>query len=170
MNQRPAAEDHSAYYGQYIGLVPDGEISEILVDQHEEMTRFLSELTEEQASHRYEEGKWSIKEVIGHIADTERVMCYRLLRIARGDQTALPGFDQDLFMEGISFDAYSVADLLEDYSAVRRATLTLLRGLPAEAWDRKGVVSDNNTTANALAYVIAGHELHHMNIIKERYL
>lgn len=170
MSQRPATGEYTPYYGQYIGLVPEGELTEILANQLEEMTRFLTSLTEEQAKHRYAEGKWSIKEVIGHIADTERVMAYRLLRIARGDQTPLPGFDQDLLMNGIAFDTYTIAELLEDYTAVRQASLTLLRGLPAEAWTRTGMVSDNPTTARAVAYVLAGHELHHLKIINERYL
>lgn len=170
MNQRPAKEEYATYYGQYIDLVPEGELRTILVKQLDDTCRFLSGLTEEKANYRYAEGKWSLKEVIGHITDTERVMSYRLLRIARGDTTPLPGFDQDLFMNGTAFQSCSIAELLEDYTAVRHATITLLRGLSAESLGRSGIVSDNKTTAKALAYVISGHELHHLNVINERYL
>ncbi|EJW15848.1 DinB family protein [Paenibacillus alvei] len=119
---------------------------------------------------RYAPGKWSIKEVLGHIADTERVMAYRLLRIARGDQTPLPGFDENQFMNGSAFDSMPMSELLEDYQAVRHATLTLLRGLTDEAALRTGTTNNMTISARALAYTIAGNELHHLRVLKMRWL
>jgi uncharacterized damage-inducible protein DinB len=132
------------------------------------MTELLASLSESQGAFRYAEGKWTLKEVVGHITDGERIMTYRLLRFARGDQTSLPGYDQEVFMP--PFGSWTTAQLAEDYRAVRQSTITLLRGLPAEAWSRKGTANNVSITARALAYVIAGHELHHMGVIRNRYL
>ncbi|KLA30912.1 DinB family protein [Bacillus cereus] len=168
MNQRPSEEEYAGNSGEYIRLVPDGNIIDILLAQEKQMTELLASLTERQAAYRYAEGKWTLKEVVGHIADSERVMTYRLLRFARGDQTPLTGFDQELFMP--PFGSWTTVQLAEDYRAVRQSTITLLRGLPAEAWTRKGTANNLSITARALAYGIAGHELHHMGGIRNRYL
>lgn len=136
MNQRPSEEEYAGSSGEYIRLVPDGNIIDILLAQEKQMTELLASLTESQAAYRYAEGKWTLKEVVGHITDAERVMTYRLLRFARGDQTPLTGFDQELFMP--PFGSWTTEQLAEDYRAVRQSTITLLRGLPAEAWNRKG--------------------------------
>ncbi|MBO9606538.1 MAG: DinB family protein [Paenibacillaceae bacterium] len=170
MRVRPAKEDYASYFDKYVSLVPEGSIQAILTEQLETNAAFLAAIPEERALHRYAPGKWSLKEVVGHIADTERVMSYRLLRIARGDKTPLPGFDENEFVKGAAFDSYTLAELIEDWTNVRRATLTLLRGLPEDAWSRRGYVSNGETTARALAYITAGHELHHIGVIKERYL
>ncbi|KXY00895.1 squalene--hopene cyclase [Bacillus cereus] len=175
MNQRPSEEEYAGSSGEYIRLVPDGNIIDILLAQEKQMTELLASLTEllaslteSQAAYRYAEGKWTLKEVVGHITDAERVMTYRLLRFARGDQTPLTGFDQELFIP--PFGSWTTAQLAEDYRAVRQSTITLLRGLPAEAWIRKGTANNLSITARALAYSIAGHELHHMGVIRNRYL
>lgn len=168
MNQRPSEEEYSGDSGDYIRLVPEGNIIDILLAQEKQMTELLASLSESQGAYRYAEGKWTLKEVVGHIADGERVMTYRLLRFARGDETPLPGFDQELFMP--PFGSWTIAQSAEDYRAVRQSTITLLRGLPAEAWSRKGTANDVSITARALAYGIAGHELHHMGVIRNRYL
>lgn len=170
MLNRPSKEEYGTYYDRYISLVPEGDVAELLKSQYIEIEDLLASLPEERGSFRYAPGKWSLKEVVGHMADTERVMAYRLLRIARGDQTPLPGFDQDVFVKGASFDSFSLKDLLEDYSAVRRSTLTLLRGVTEEVSLRAGTVGDNPATARSLAYIIAGHEIHHLKVIRERYL
>ncbi|MBP1995084.1 DinB family protein [Paenibacillus eucommiae] len=170
MTNRPSSEEYGAYYEQYIGLVPDGDVSGILTQGLEDTTRLLSGVPEQQGSYRYAAGKWSLKEVLGHITDTERIMSYRLLRIARGDKTPLAGYDQDDFIKGASFDSSTLAELIEDYTFVRRSTLTLLRGLPDEAWSRSGSANQSELTARALAYIIAGHELHHIKVITEKYL
>lgn len=168
MNQRPSEEEYAGDFGEYIRLVPEGNIIDILLAQEKQMTELLASLTENQGAYRYAEGKWMLKEVVGHIADGERVMAYRLLRFARGDQTPLPAFDQELFMP--PFGSWTIAQSAEDYRAVRQSTITLLRGLPAEAWSRRGTANDVSITARALAYGITGHELHHMGVIRNRYL
>ncbi|WP_339146764.1 MULTISPECIES: DinB family protein [unclassified Sutcliffiella] len=168
MNQRPSEEEYAGDFGEYIRLVPDGNIIDILLAQEKQMTELLASLTENHGAYRYAEGKWRLKEVVGHIADGERVMAYRLLRFARGDQTPLSGFDQELFMP--PFENWTTAQLAEDYRAVRQSTITLLRGITAEAWSRKGTANNASITARALAYGIAGHEIHHMGVIRNLYL
>ncbi|WP_214627647.1 DinB family protein [Paenibacillus agaridevorans] len=168
MNQRPSEEEFAGDVGEYIRLVPEGNIIDILLAQEKQMTELLASLTDSQSTYRYAEGKWMLKEVVGHIADSERVMTYRLLRFARGDQTPLPGFDQELFIP--PFGSWTTAQLAEDYRAVRQSTTTLLTGLPTEAWSRKGTANNVSISARALAYGIAGHELHHMGVIRNRYL
>jgi len=168
MNQRPSEEEYAGDVAEYIRLVPDGNIIDILLAQEKQMTELLASLTESHGAYRYAEGKWTLKEVVGHIADGERVMTYRLLRFARGDQTPLSGFDQELFMP--PFGSWTTAQLAKDYRAVRQSTITLLRGLPAEAWSRKGTANNASITVRALAYDIAGHEIHHMGVIRNRYL
>ncbi|OBY77621.1 hypothetical protein BBG47_20875 [Paenibacillus sp. KS1] len=170
MLTQPLPSEYGEAFANYISQVPAGDLQEMLAEQLEQMTKLISNLSKEQGEYRYAPGKWSIKEVLGHIADTERVMAYRLLRIARGDQTPLPGFDEGLFMSGSTFDSMPMSELLEDYQAVRHATLTLLRGLTDEAALRTGTTNNMTISARALAYTIAGHELHHLHVLKERYL
>ncbi|MFD0618123.1 DinB family protein [Paenibacillus sp. GCM10027629] len=166
---QPLDGEHATYYDRYIGLVPEGDIRGILEQQLERTTEILASLSEEQGDFRYAPDKWSIKEVIGHIADTERVMSYRLLRIARGDQTPLTGFDENAFVNGAAFASTPMSELIEDLRAVRRATNTLLRGVTDEAAARVGTANHSPISVRALAYIIAGHEIHHLNILKERY-
>lgn len=169
MFTRPASDEYTSYQNQYVSIVPDGNIIDLLERQQQETVDYYSKLNEQQALYRYAEGKWSLKEVLGHIADTEAIMSYRLLRIARGDRTALPGFEQDDYMEPASFDTLSNEELLERYTSIRRSTLSLLRTLPVNAPARRGIVINHEISVNALAYIISGHELHHLNIIRERY-
>ncbi|RUS43093.1 DinB family protein [Cohnella sp. AR92] len=170
MRARPQADEYGAHFGTYISLTPEGDLIELLEKQGQATVSLIESLTEEQALHRYAPGKWSIKEVIGHITDNERIMSYRLLRIARGDTTPLPGYDQEVLVPGGNFDSWTLQQLAADYTAVRQATLTLLRGLSEEAWLRKGTASNTTMSARAFACVLVGHELHHINIIKEMYL
>ncbi|MFB9330642.1 DinB family protein [Paenibacillus aurantiacus] len=170
MLTRPQSNEYSQHPGQYIELVPEGDLLGILETSETIMSAFLEQLSESQGEYRYAPGKWSLKEVIGHITDNERIMSYRLLRIARGDQTPLAGYDQDLFMQSAPFDGWSLAQVAEDYRSVRSATYTLLRGLREADWLRIGQANETEISARAIAYVIAGHELHHLNIIRERYL
>ncbi|MBB6671425.1 DinB family protein [Cohnella nanjingensis] len=167
---RPTAEEYSTHNLTYIRPVPEGNLIEILEAQTESTRALLASLSEEQGDHRYAPDKWSIKEVIGHITDNERIMSYRLLRIARGDDTPLPGYDQEVLVGGAPFAQWTIEQALEDYLAVRHATLTLLRGLQEEAWVRLGTASEHPVSARALACIIVGHELHHLNILRERYL
>ncbi|WP_091018973.1 MULTISPECIES: DinB family protein [Paenibacillus] len=169
MVERPTTEEYAAYYAGYIQLVPEGNIIERLELQSNIVPALLSSLTEEQANYRYAEGKWSVKEVIGHLLDNERIMSSRLLRIARGDQANHPGYDQDVLMQSHPFNAYTVADLNEEYAVTRRSTILMLRRLTPEAWLCKGIVSDNTASARSIAFVMAGHELHHLSVLRDRY-
>jgi hypothetical protein len=166
---RPAADEHAPYYSRYIAQVPDGDVIDILESQLAEMLRLLSPLGEARALQRYAPGKWSVKEVVGHITDAERVFAYRALRIARGDQTPLASFDQGAYVSAGRFDARPFASLLDEFFDVRRATLSLLCGLDEEAATRRGVAAGNPVSVRAVAYTIAGHAAHHVAILRERY-
>ncbi|GLX71374.1 DinB family protein [Paenibacillus glycanilyticus] len=170
MIERPQAGEYQGFVTGYINLVPEGDLIALLTEQQAEMNMIYSGLSAEQANYRYAEGKWSLKEVLGHVTDTERIMSYRLLRIARGDSTPLPGFDQDAYMEGNPFDGLSVSDLLESYNAVRQATIVLLKQLPKEAFSRMGTSNQLPLSARAIACIIYGHERNHISIISDRYL
>lgn len=170
MLERPLAGEYGSHFEPYVEKVPDVDLAVLLESQIEECIQLLSGISEEQSKFRYAEGKWSLKEVLGHIADTERIMSYRLLRIARGDKTPLPGFEENLFVAHSQADTRSMNDLLQDFAAVRIATLSLFRQLDDEAWMRVGNASGHDTTARAIAYIIAGHAIHHMGIMKDRYL
>ncbi|HZT58391.1 MAG TPA: DinB family protein [Pyrinomonadaceae bacterium] len=167
---KPQTNEYAAYYGKYISLVPEGDVVETLARQSEETLALLHSITEERAGHRYEPGKWSIKQVVGHIIDAERIFAYRALAIARGDRARLPGMEQDEYMAGADFDSRTLASLAEEFSHLRRANVLMFRNLDAAAWSRRGVASDNEVTVRALAYIIAGHEAHHVQILRERYL
>ena len=166
---RPAPDEYAPFYGRYIDLVPAGDIVEILTRQVDETVALLEGLSDAAAEHRYAPGKWSIKEVVGHVTDGERVFAYRTLRFGRGDAIALPGFDENQYVPAGRFDDRSLRSLLDELVAVRRATVALLGGLPAEAWLRRGEASGADVTVRALAYKTAGHELHHRALLEERY-
>lgn len=167
---RPNPSEYAESFGRYIVKVPDGDVVEILAEQIEDTVRLLAGVTDQQALFRYAPGKWSVKEVVGHIADTERVMSYRALRFARGDSTPLPGFDENRLVAHAGFDRRPLAGLLDELQAVRRATVALFRGLDPEAGVRQGVANEKTVSVRALAYVIAGHERHHREILADRYL
>lgn len=158
------------FYSRYVARVPDGDIAGTLATQIDETVALLAGLSEDQAHHRYAPGKWSIKEVLGHVADAERVFAYRMLRFARGDATPLAGFDENAYVPAGRFDDRPLPDLLAELQSVRTATVALLRGLPADALDRRGTANGVAITVRALAWVTAGHELHHRHILAERYL
>ena len=168
--ERPDATEYAPYYERYISLVKDGDILASLSQQMDETLTLLGSISEEQANFRYAPDKWSIKELVGHLIDTERIFSYRALRFARNDKTPLPGFDQDDYIRGASFDDYSLADLASEFEHVRRAGLSLFKHLDREAWKRRGAANDSEVSVRALAYIIAGHELHHMGILRSRYL
>ena len=166
---RPEAGEYLPYFGQYIDRVPAGDIVEQLTHQLDATCRLLAPLSSEQVHFRPKPEDWNILEVLGHITDGERVFTYRALRIARNDPTPLASFDQDLFVANADFAARPLADLLDEYTAVRRATLTLFRSLSSVAWLRKGTASDHPISVRALAYISAGHELHHIADFHQRY-
>ena len=167
---RPAPDEYAPYYGKYVSLVPDDEMNVIqhLADQHHESVDVLRK-AKGKGDFSYSPGKWTIKEVLGHMCDTERIMAYRALRFARGDKTDLAGFEQDDYVATANFNNRSMEDLLEELWSVRAATLSLAKHLPKESLTRRGVASGNPVTVRALFYIIAGHERHHIAILKERY-
>lgn len=168
--KRPQQDEYALYYGKYVDLVPSGDFLEILQDQRRDLLALISPLTDDQAEFRYAQGKWSIKEVIGHITDAERIFAYRLLRIARGDKTPLPGFEQEGYITQGSFSDRPLSDLLQEFSAVRESTICLVRSLSQEAWLRRGTASQKEVSVFALAFIIAGHERHHRIILEKQYL
>lgn len=170
VSTRPDSSEYAPYYDKYISLVPDGDIAGTLIEQLQTTKSLLEGVSESQADSSYAPGKWTIKEVLGHIIDGERVFAYRALRIARNDRTPLAGFEQDDFVRYGAFGERTLADLLEEYECVRRSTVHLLRSFNNEAWARQGTASDNEVSVRALAYIIAGHERHHANVLREKYL
>ena len=167
---RPGTDEFAPYYGRYINLIGDTDILELLANQIHETLETFGALREDQANFRYAPGKWTIKEMVGHMVDTERIMAYRALRFARNDQTPLPGFEQDDYVKFGGFEHCRLADLLAEFKVIRDASLRMFNGLEAEAWTRSGVASGNKMSVRALAYIIAGHEQHHRNILREKYL
>ncbi len=166
---RPEPGEYAPYFERYIALVPGGDILATLDAQRRQTLLLLSGRDESDGDFRYAPGKWTAKQVLGHVCDSERVFAYRALRIARGDQTPMEGFEQDDYVRNGPFAVAALAEIVEDYIAVRRATLTLLRNLDEQAWMRRGVANKNEATVRALAYTIAGHELHHRRILEEKY-
>jgi hypothetical protein len=167
---RPESTEYAAYYGRYVSLVPEGDVVATLASQLDETLAMLRSLPEERGTHRYAPDKWSVKELVGHLIDAERIFAYRALRIARNDPTPLAGFEQDGYIENAAFDACALGDLLDEFEHVRRANVLMLRTLPSEAWHRRGVASEHEVTVRALAFIMAGHELHHVRVLREKYL
>lgn len=167
---RPARDEYAPYFGGYIGEVPPGDVLEILEQQMAETQDLLRGLPTSRAMHRYAPGKWSIKEVVGHLSDTERIFAYRALCFSRSERAPLPGFEEDDYVAAAGFDARSLAELARELETVRAATLTLFRGLSDEALLRRGTANGKEFTVRAIAYIVAGHERHHVRVLRERYL
>lgn len=166
---RPEADEVPAHYVGYIQRVPESDPVMVCASQIEETAGLLRALSDTDAMYRYGRGKWSIKEVVGHLADTERIMAYRALRIARADTTPLPSFDENAYVPVAKFDGRSLADLVGELRTVRAATLALLRTFDGEAWKRRGTASGKPVSVRALAFIIPGHERHHVEVLKTRY-
>lgn len=167
---RPAPNEFFEYYGKYIALVPDGDVRAHLAKQIGESAKYITSRGDAWAGSRYAPGKWTPKEVIGHLTDAERIFAYRALRIARNDKTPLAGFEENDYVPVAGADARAVADLLEEWAAVRAATVKLFNSFDETAWSRRGTASGKEITARALAFIAAGHELHHVRILRERYV
>ena len=170
MLDRPKPEEAASYYSKYIDLVASGDIVSALETQLRETTAFLTTVSEEKSLHRYAPDKWTIREVLSHIIDGERVFAFRALWFARGSSDPLPGFEQDDYVQASGANQIDWASQVEEFQRVRLSTISLFRNLPVEAWSREGIASDNPFTVRALAYILAGHVSHHLNIIKQRYL
>jgi hypothetical protein len=166
----PDTTEAAEYYFTYINKVGPGDICQILFAQSTETLALLRGISEEQSLHRYAPEKWSIRQVVSHVNDTERAFVFRALWFARGFDTPLPSFDQNIAIAGAGADARSWSSHLEEFQAVRAATLAFFQSLPADAWARRGVASGNTFSVRALAYITAGHVTHHMRNVRERYL
>ena len=170
MNERPDRGEAVEYYFTYIDQVPDGDIRDILESQLPETLSLLRGISEEKSAFRYAPGKWSVREVLSHVNDAERLFVFRAFWFARGFESPLPSFDQDAAITTAGADARSWSSHVEEFAAIRAATVAFFRDLPAEAWARRGIASDNPFTVRALAYIAAGHAIHHGRILRERYL
>ncbi|MBU0560116.1 MAG: DinB family protein [Bacteroidetes bacterium] len=170
MKNRPVNTEYPEWYQQYVDAVADGDIVEALKNQLKESAELLNEISKEKSSHRYAEGKWSIKELLGHVIDAERILSYRLLRFARKDKTDLSQYDHDEYVINSQNDVDSFEDLKKEFRFVRKSTLMLLSKLNDEAWLLTGCSGGKSFTVRAMAFIIAGHEKHHMKILKEKYL
>jgi uncharacterized damage-inducible protein DinB len=170
MKTRPDRTEAAPFYFTYIDQVPDGDIVERLEAQGREVLDLLRGISDAQSQHRYAADKWSIHEVLNHINDTERVFTFRALWFARGFESPLPSFDQNVGVAAARADEVAWPVLVDEFRALREATLALFRTLPDEAWARRGVASDKQVSVKALAYMVAGHVIHHLKILRERYL
>ena len=167
---RPLETEYAPDYGSYIGQVAEDEILPVLRAQIDELDVLLDGVTPEHETYRYAEGKWSIREILGHLIDGERVFGYRALCIARGDTRSLPGFDQDEYMASAPYDRVELEDLLSEFRLVRLSTIAMFRNFDETAWTRIGTANDNQISVRALAFIMAGHVRHHMSVLREKYL
>jgi len=166
----PPADEYGPAMAAYIGRIRDDEaILPVLETQLDEVVTQLRTVPESRGGHRYAPGKWSVKELVGHLSDAERIFAYRALRFARGDASPLAAFDENAYVPAMEADARTLADCIAEWADVRRATLALFRHLPAEAWARRGPASGKVTSVRALAYIIAGHVRHHLEVLGARY-
>jgi uncharacterized damage-inducible protein DinB len=167
----PLQEAIPSYYQQYTSLLPDNiDILEILANQNTEIQHMLSNVTDAQAEKGYAPGKWSVKELLQHMIDTERIFAYRALCIARGEESSLPGFDENKYADNSHANSRQLKDILEEYDLVRRSNLHLFRSFNDDVIDNNGIANNNPITLRALIFIIAGHELHHQRILATRYL
>jgi uncharacterized damage-inducible protein DinB len=167
--KRPEPTEYAESYADYVSKVPGPDALAVLESQRLQMVQLFAGRSERDGSFRYAPGKWTVKEVLGHITDTERIFTYRALRIARGDQTPLPGFEQDDFVKNGGFSERTLAGLADEFAMVRAASIGLFRSFPEEAWARRGVASQKQVTVRALGFITAGHQIHHRLILEERY-
>jgi hypothetical protein len=167
---RPKRNEYPAYFKGYVDLVPDGDILEILEEQQHETLKFLYGLSEEVAYYRYAEDKWCIKQIIGHLVDTERIFSYRALCFARKEKIILPAFDQEMYVNNGNFCSRTLIDLGDEYQTVREATISLFRNFEDNIYQLTGSASDFKITVRSIPYILAGHELHHRKVIMERYI
>lgn len=167
---RPDANEYDAYYEQYVSLVPEDRIVPVLEAQPGELEALFADVAEERGTFAYAEGKWTIKELLGHLIDGERIFAYRALRISRGDKTPIEGFEQDGYIENAFANERSFDDLLHEFSIVREANVMMFGHLKKDAWARTGTANDVEISVRALAWIMAGHVRHHAAILNERYL
>jgi DinB superfamily len=166
---RPAAGEYAPFYASYVDLVPEDDVLAVLAAQRDEVLRVAASVPSDRETHRYADGKWTVRGMFGHIGDGERVFGYRAFCIGRGDQAAFPGFDQDDYMAAEDYSTVPLAELSADFARLRDSNLSVLRRLPPGRWAQVGTASNAKVTVRALAYVMAGHVRHHLAVLKERY-
>ena len=169
MAARPASSEHAPHQAVYIDAVPEGDVVDLLRQNGSALDAALGSVSEDRAGYRYAEGKWSIRDVLAHLIDAERILAYRALRVARGDATPLPGYDGHAFVDMAGADGRTLADLRAEWRAVRESSAQLYASLSAEAWMRTGIVDDKRMSARAIAYVCLGHAIHHLRVLVTRY-
>lgn len=169
-SKRPAKGEFLDYYGTYIDQVPDGDVTDAMSAQLDDFLSLIRSLDESDGDKRYAPGKWSIRDIIGHIIDGERVFVYRALCFSRNDPTPLPGFDENLFAANGPYAKVTLADLADELEQVRRSTIHFFSHLSDEEMSRKGSANGHDITVRALAWIIAGHSIHHVKVIRDRYL
>lgn len=167
---RPQPTEYAEYYRGYVEQVAHGDILEILAQQRDETLVSLGSVDESKAAESYAPGKWTIKEVIGHVTDVERIFAYRALCFARNEHQSQPGFDQDAYVTAANFNRRTLAAIAEEFADVRNASIRLFRGFDEDVWLQRGEANGVAFTVRAIAYILAGHELHHLGIVKQRYL
>jgi hypothetical protein len=167
---RPEKTEYNEYYETYVSLVEDADIVKVLENQQFELLEIFKEIAEEKSLHAYAEGKWTIKELLGHLSDGERIFGYRALRISRADLTPMEGFEQDGYIENSNFNATKLSELIDEFLYLRKANVLFFQNLTGEAWTRTGTASDSPVSVRAIAFIMAGHVRHHLRILKERYL
>jgi hypothetical protein len=170
MSGRPDASEYDSAYDAYIREIEGNDILTILDDQLAELTSLFDSIPAEREAYRYAEGKWSFRQLVGHMADSERVFGYRATSLARGDAGPYPGFDENLYVDNAPFDDTPLPMLLEELELLRSANMLMFHALTAEGWSRSGTANGRKVTVRALAYIIAGHAAHHIRVIRERYL
>lgn len=167
--KRPGNDEFLPYYATYIGKVGDGDVISLLESQLSQTVSLLRAIPDSRGTYRYADGKWSINEVLGHLIDAERLFSARALRFARADKTPVPGFEQDDYVRAAEFDKYPLSELVSEFESVRRSTVLLYRHMSEEATARRGTANNAEVSVRALAYITAGHELHHRRVIEEKY-
>jgi hypothetical protein len=167
--ERPSETEYASFYARYVALVPETDILAVLDSQADEIRRLAGSVPAEREGYRYAEGKWSIRQVLGHLVDGERIFGYRAFCISRGDQAALPSFDENQYVAGACSDGVPLRELVEELALVRRSNLVVLRRLVPVEWARVGTASGKPVSVRALAWVMAGHPRHHLQILRERY-
>jgi hypothetical protein len=167
--KRPAQNEYLPYYEPYVKLVGDGDIVGILGSQIKETVSALRGIPDSRGTYRYADGKWSVNEVVGHLIDAERIFSNRSLRFARADSTPIPGFEQDDYVRSGEFDKFPLSELISEFESVRRDTCFLYRHMSEEATSRRGTANNAEISVRALAYITAGHELHHRRVVEEKY-
>jgi len=166
---RPESSEYAPFYHGYVASVPEGDVVALLRQSGRELLDTFATIPEDRGGFRYAEGKWSIREVIGHMIDAERIFTYRALRMARGDTTPLAAFDENDYVKTAGSDARTLANLAREFGAVRESSVQFCESLPDDAWGRSGVASGKNISVRALVYIVTGHAMHHLKILRERY-